>query len=544
VAATALHAAESTPTDSHLTLWDSIDLLRNIVHFPDLFADARERLRVDHFSDLELPVAALWQTLLDQHQLGTLSRDSLLADYRSRVAPCPEDVPREALDELLVAIREAYDRPADDFSEAYGRDLLRRFVIEREVWDPLQQTIAAADRLHRVPHDLATILQTYADRLAALARPNERFRVYSPEEFEQAHFEHEWLLDGFLLKGQPAMVAGPAKSLKTSLVAEMAVCMGLGTTRLFNHFQIAQPRRRVGFISGESGEATVQDTLRRICASKGRTIGSSNVWVCFRIPTVQTELGALTAMIRANHWDVVILDPLYLSLLAGEHDADAASKLTTMGPLLDTLCKTCLGLGCTPVLVHHSTKYLGGRRGAERFEPMELTDIHGAGTSEYMRQWALVSRREPFEDGSSVERVWLRVGGSGFEARLWALDVDQGRFCPATVTRERWHITVHTAEQARDQATRRRDQRHDARSVAADMDAELRLLEAMRRHPEGEMETTLKRSAAIGKNRNVLHILDRLVAEHRVERSEKVRQVGSCRRPVLVYRLVHGGRNL
>jgi replicative DNA helicase len=503
-----------------------------------VFARARGQLRAQHFSDIEMPVACLWATMLELHHTNALSPERLVAEAPTRVAGSTTAVPCKAADQIRTLITEAFDRPAAEFSETDGRELLRRFLIERAVWDPLQRIFAEAADASTVPLNLSALLKTHCDRLAALDRPHSKFRVYSPDEFERTEFTSEWLLEDFLLKGQPAIVAGPAKSLKTSLIAEMAVCMGLGTTRLFGHFPINRPPRRVGFISGESGEATLKDTLRRICASRCTTISSSNVWICFRLPSVATELDELTDMICTNAWDVVILDPLYLCLLVGEPDAAAASKLHSVGPLLSELCSACLERGCTPILVHHTTKYLGGRRRSERFEPLELSDMHGAGTTEFARQWLLINRREPFEDGSKVERVWFRVGGSQGQSGLWALDVDQGKFRSETRTREHWHIAVHTEQQARQLAAQRRANRHDERSAAVDADLEQRLLDALRGHPAGETEAKLKRSAGINKNTPVLHILDQLVQERQLERSVERRRVGSCWRQVTVYRMM------
>jgi len=237
-------------------------------------------------------------------------------------------------------------------------------------------------------------------------------------------------------------------------------------------------------------------------------------------------------MIRANAWSVVFIDPLYLCLLVGESDSDAANKLHRMGALLDQLCRACRELGCTPILLHHSVKSLGSSRNTE---PLELTDVHGAGIAEFMRQWILISRREPHQDGGALDRVWLRVGGSAGHSALWALDVDQGQFNAAERRREHWRVAVMSAEQARLGRASRRDA---ARQDARDQDLERRLLDVLSRHPDGIGITNLVTEAGVGHDHNLARAaLDRMIATGSVERFRERRQAGSAPRMLDLFRL-------
>ena len=97
----------------------------------------------------------------------------------------------------------------------------------------------------------------------------------TPAEFAQAEFKLDWLVPGVLVENQPCIVGGPSKSLKNSLMIDLAVSLGAGSpTRFLEKFSIGKPGKRVGFISGESGGATIKETFQRICAVRGTSLAN------------------------------------------------------------------------------------------------------------------------------------------------------------------------------------------------------------------------------------------------------------------------------
>src|SRR5436190_1675274 len=71
-----------------------------------------------------------------------------------------------------------------------------------------------------------------------------------------------WDVEGVMVRGQPMVIGGPPKSLKTSLALDLAISLATATPFL-GHFPVPK-QRRVAVFSGESGRATVYETVRRV----------------------------------------------------------------------------------------------------------------------------------------------------------------------------------------------------------------------------------------------------------------------------------------
>jgi replicative DNA helicase len=243
--------------------------------------------------------------------------------------------------------------------------------------------------------------------------------------FLGAQYSREWLVKPLLVAGEPVIVGGPKKSMKSTFMADLAVSLGSGTSFLG---QFATPRRlRCLVLNGESGEATVQETVKRILAVRGVQQEDLDVRWGFRLPRLgrQEDLRRLAEFVGKEEIKVVVIDPLYLCLIQGGADL-SASNLFDMGPLLLEVSRSCLAAGATPVLVHHAKKHSLASRGVAG-EPLELDDLAYSGFAEFARQWMLISRRRPYEPGSGSHQLWLSVGGSAGQGGLWGVNVEEGQ---------------------------------------------------------------------------------------------------------------------
>lgn len=261
--------------------------------------------------------------------------------------------------------------------------------------------------------------------------------------FSNTLYPREWLVKRVLVKGKPCVIGGPKKSLKTSFVIDLVVSLG-GAVRFLDQFDVARPVKTL-VISGESGEATIQETMRRVCRSKGIEPADLEGFVFwgFKLPQLgdSEEMAAVGEFIRTNGIGCVVIDPLYLCLINGGRRIDPAN-LFDVGPLLKQVCDVCIEAGATPLLVHHFRK-----NRESPYESPEMEDLAFAGIQEFARQWILLGRRERYEPGSGEHKLWLSVGGSDGHSGEWAVDVAEGVIDEDFRDRD-WRLTVSSATEA------------------------------------------------------------------------------------------------
>lgn len=257
--------------------------------------------------------------------------------------------------------------------------------------------------------------------------------------FAAKTYHQEWLVENILVSGQPCVVGGPGKAMKTSLVLDLAISLGSGTPFL-GKFEVPEARR-VAVFSGESGAATIQETARRIAEARGVDPSKEcRVHWGFRLPRLSdpTSVKELSDLIRSTQARVVILDPLYLCLLAGGGKV-SASNLYEVGPILAGVADACSRAGATLVIVHHATKTASsGKKGTVT----TLNDLAFAGIGEFARQWVLVNRRTPYRPGSGVHDLVLSIGGSAGHSSQWRVLIDEGVFDADDPAERRWDVSV------------------------------------------------------------------------------------------------------
>jgi hypothetical protein len=290
-----------------------------------------------------------------------------------------------------------------------------------------------------------------------------------------------------LSAGEPLVIGGPMKCLKTTLLVDLGVSLATAGRFLNDEgFRVGRPYR-VGLFSGESGRPTLQETLRRVLHAKGTPAdptGLDGLLWGFTLPRLSSDehLQKLARVVRREGLEVVALDPLYLCLLAGS-DVDPRN-LFAMGAHLRRVTEVCLGAGATPILSHHFRRT---RNGQDPYSPPELDDLVYAGVAENARQWLLLSRRERYQPGSGVHRLWLTVGGSAGQSGEWAVDVEEGGL--EDPGGRRWAVSVGPASaplaaaesaRARRQAERELQQQvklgEDAETALARLDERVKAL--------------------------------------------------------------------
>lgn len=353
------------------------------------------------------------------------------------------------------------------------------------IQDAYNRDVSAAEAVERAK----ARVESTADRVQRLS-----YRTMTAAELVSARFDLRYLIDHIMVESQPLIVAGPKKSLKTSILIDLAVSLAMGGFFL-GKFKVAESVR-VGIMTGESGLPTVQETFLRICRAAGYDPASvGRLVVTDQVPIFASaeHQAAIKGWAMEHELQVLIIDPAYMCL-----DGTDAGNLFVMGERLRAISEVCRDCGLTLVLAHHMKRGV-----ANPHQPGELDDIAWSGFAEFARQWLLLSRREPYTPGTGQHRLWLTSGGSAGHSGLWALDVDEG-------TRQSdggrfWNVRVSEPDEARSEAQSKREADRNARAeerarnrLTADIN---RLCGAMAKYPNGETERTIRATAGISGTR-------------------------------------------
>ncbi len=287
----------------------------------------------------------------------------------------------------------------------------------------------------------------------------------------------EMLVKRVLVRGQPMICGAPSKTLKTSVMCDMVVSLATGT-KFLGEFNVYRPVR-VALLSGESGDWTIFKTVERVRMARGLTREATveNLRLQFDLPQLGNilDMEALRCGLEALRIEVLVIDPLYLCLLAGSgRDGARAENMFEMGPLFLSVARTCLGTGCTPILVHHTKRAAAASR-----EPLGLEDLAYSGVGEFARQWLLLSRRETFDPGNpGSNRLWMVAGGSVGHGGLWALDIEEGEIDDDLEGRV-WETSVSTATESRETARSKKKKDRDDERLAEEREEESKVMLAL-----------------------------------------------------------------
>jgi hypothetical protein len=124
-----------------------------------------------------------------------------------------------------------------------------------------QNSTISADELRA---EVASMVKTI------LALVQTKYEALTCAELDSGNFDLEYLVDGILVAGQPCIMAGPQKSLKTSLLVDLGISLATGG-HFLGYFPILRPVR-VTLMTGESGLGTIQETTRRIAYKAGKQL--------------------------------------------------------------------------------------------------------------------------------------------------------------------------------------------------------------------------------------------------------------------------------
>ena len=266
-----------------------------------------------------------------------------------------------------------------------------------------------------------------------------KFQTFNLDELLSGDFKVDYLIDGILVDGQPCICAGPQKSLKTTLLMLMGLCLSRGEKFLGHNCQ----KRRVLFMSGESGMAALQDIAKRMKASLAGEHDPAAFHLSPMLPRFDQPLDSLEALLVEKKIEVLIIDPVYLCM-----NGTDAENMFVMGQQYGKIANLCTRLKITPILAHHVTKKSGKEN-----KPLAISDMAWAGAGEFARQWLLLSRRKDYKDGTGKHELFLRAGGSAGHSNLYHIDVSEGVYPNRT-----WNVQAKSSAEVNEETE---DQKFD-----------------------------------------------------------------------------------
>ncbi len=315
-----------------------------------------------------------------------------------------------------------------------------------------------------------------------------RFKYLTPSELDDADLKVEYLISSMLVAGQPGIMAGPKKCLKTSILVDIAVSLATNTPVL-GFFETARPTK-VALMSAESGLSTIRSTARTIAANRGlRLRDVTGLFFMNVVPKFGNalHLSALSQMLEETGAEVLAIDPAYLAMPAAD-----AGNLMAQGELLSGVNEVCQKFGTTLLLAHHTKQT---RPGGNPYAEPELDDIAWAGFAEWARQWILLNRQERYSEGSGLHRVWLSTGGSMGHSGLWSVTVDEGQFVEGQP--RRWDVTIESGKEASEHRAARKEAAAEERKNATLEANKRKILDALIHYPDGETFSEIASSAGL-----------------------------------------------
>lgn len=310
---------------------------------------------------------------------------------------------------------------------------------------------------------------------------NDESSIFTSRQLMEMDLTESYLVSGIIVAGQPAIIGGPQKALKTSVSLDLAIAIASGTPFL-GKYDVPEPRN-VLFMSSESGLSTLRSKAQAICRAQKVELSELERFLWSdTVPRIDDldDVEQLEMTIVEYGIDVLFVDPLYFAM-GGEQ----MTNLLGQGEKLRLIANLCSHLNVTLVLVHHFKKPWNDKGGG-RFSPPTLEDLSGVGFAEFARQWLLVKPRRDADLSTGEFKLWMMYGGSSGHGGLLQLKINEGVFKQDEDWRE-WERQV--AEEGSDEWESGRSRKPSDKNGSLAADA-LALLGVLRTVPDAELCAT------------------------------------------------------
>jgi hypothetical protein len=386
---------------------------------PDLADSSLRYLAPQHFGTIyHQYIAAHLQKYFEEH--GTTPTREVLREIVVREMTVDDPV-----DDILRLI----GRPSDPREEGYLRKELCAWAKDRAY--ARLYSDEGQDAFHRGDYQMLRAIIDDAESIDAAE--DDEFGFVNAADFMQQETERAWLVEGALVARQPCLIGGRKKVLKTGILCDLAISLATGG-KFLGHFSTPRPVN-VALFSCESGEDDIRDRIAAICRTRQIEDGLERLFLSFKRPKLSNDahLALIAKFLERHQIAVIIIDPLYLTLLTGNKQASSAN-LYDMGDVFARIADVCDKHGTTPILCHHFKKSAG--------EELDLDDLTFAGGGEFARQSILIKRRGIFETPTN-NQLSLRFHGYG-RGGLYRAMIDEGE-----LDEQRWVVRMEAETESR-----------------------------------------------------------------------------------------------
>ena len=168
----------------------------------------------------------------------------------------------------------------------------------------------------------------------------------------------EELISGVLRIGHKMLISGPSKAGKSFLLMELCIAIAEGIQWL----GFPCRKGRVLYINLEIDPASAINRFLRIYEAMGIPMTHTNDIVIWNLRGHAVPLDQLVPKIirriRDQHFDAIILDPIYKVITGDENNA------SEMGAFCNQFDKICTATGCSTIYCHHHSKGAQGMKKA------------------------------------------------------------------------------------------------------------------------------------------------------------------------------------
>jgi hypothetical protein len=224
----------------------------------------------------------------------------------------------------------------------------------------------------------------------------------------------EWLVTDVFSAEQPTIFGAKQKSMKTTLLTDLAVALASGLPWL-GRYEVPKARR-VLLITGEASQAAA---IRKVIKAAGaRNLRLKDFTANLRIealtfPTLPSmaDCAAVSRAVQKHEVDVVIVDPLYMGLQGLN-----TGNLCEVGPAMKGFMEACRP--AKMIIAHHVKKT------ASFDDAPNLEDLSQAGIAEYAGNYWLMGRMTEYM-GDGVHQLAIRFGGRDEQFGLLKMEFNE-----------------------------------------------------------------------------------------------------------------------